>query len=177
MPNSLLQPSIAVPALEDLAQIVALYRRVAAIPGGLARSVDEIDETTMRHNLAASLERGVARIARADGRIVGEVHAYRPVPAVFSHVLSDLTIAVDPQFQGCGIGRLLFSALLSEVEVNHPDILRVELLSRESNQRAIRFYESLGFRVEGRLANRIRSVGGGYEADLSLAWLRRAGTA
>lgn len=67
---------------------------------------------------------------------------------------------------------MLFSALLSEVEQNHLQILRVELLARESNQRAIRFYESLGFHLEGRLEKRIRSVDGGFEADLSMAWLR-----
>lgn len=172
MQNDVSQAAVSPPDPGDLAQIVALYRAVAAVPGALARSAGEIDEDLVRHNLAASRERGIARVVRLDERIVGEIHAYRPVPAVFSHVLSELTIAVDPRVQGRGIGRMLFSALLTEVAQNHPRILRVELLARESNHRAIRFYESLGFRLEGRLENRIRSVGGGLEADLAMAWLR-----
>lgn len=98
MKNSVPILATSTPCLSDLAQIFALYRAVAEIPGALARSAGEIDENLVRHNLAASLERGITRVVRADDRIVGEIHAYRPVPAVFSHVLSDLTIAVDPQF-------------------------------------------------------------------------------
>lgn len=169
--------TVGVPDARDIPQITELYRAVAAVPGGLARSAGEIDEDFIRHNLTASQQRGIALVARAQNRIVGEIHAYRPVPVVFAHVLSDLTIAVDPRFQGHGVGRILFSTLLAEVEARHPQILRVELLARESNQRAIRFYESLGFRAEGRLSNRVRSVEGGFEADLAMAWLRRSPSA
>jgi len=160
------------PELRDLEQITALYRAVAAVPGGLARTSGEIDEHYVGHNLRASLQRGVCRIARIDGKIVGEIHAYRPGLTVFSHVLSDLTIAVSPDYQGRGLGRALFRSLLAEVVANQPDIRRVELIARESNERAIQFYESLGFKKEGRMEGRIRSVAGGFEADIPMAWMR-----
>ncbi len=86
--------------------------------------------------------------------------------------MGDLTVAVDPEFQGKGIGRLLFSELFKELETNCPGILRVELIARESNTRAIHFYESLGFKQEGRFKKRIRSVNGGFEDDIFMAWLR-----
>ena len=143
--------------------------------GGLARRVDEISHDYIQGNYANSRSRGVAFIARAHGRIAGEIHAYRPVPRVFSHVLSDLTIAVHPDFQNRGVGRLLFTTLLEEVAAKHPDIVRVELIARESNQHAIRFYESLGFVIEGSMLNRINSVDGGFEADIPMAWYRSSG--
>jgi len=157
---------------QDLPDIFSLYKTVAMIEGGLARRQNEISEEYVRHNYVSSRERGICLLARVDGLIAGEIHAFRPVPQVFSHVLSDLTIAVHPDFQGRGIGRLLFARLIEEVEHNHSGILRIELIARESNQRAIEFYKTLGFLVEGRMVNRIKSVGSGFEADIPMAWQR-----
>ena len=54
----------------------------------------------------------------------------------------------------------------------HPDITRVELITQETNQRALRLYEGVGFRREGRLAGRIRGPDGSLDADIPLAWFR-----
>jgi len=164
--------TITVPARQDLADIVLLYRTVASMEGGLARRVEEITDEYVLGNFTHSSVRGLIFIARAGGQVVGEIHAFRPVPQVFAHVLSDLTIAVHPDYQNRGVGRLLFNALLNTVRTDHPDILRVELIARESNQRAIQFYASLGFEIEGKMRNRIKSVGGGFEADIPMAWHR-----
>ncbi|MFZ6692884.1 GNAT family N-acetyltransferase [Undibacterium sp. SXout20W] len=169
-------PAIQVfsPQDQDVPEILSLYKAVAAIEGGLARKQDEISEAYVQHNYFSSRERGVSLIVRVDGVIAGEIHCYRPAPEVFLHVLSDLTIAVHPHFQNQGVGRVLFKSLLDEVEKNHPTILRIELIARETNQRAIEFYKTLGFVIEGRMVNRIKSVGSGFEADIPMAWLRAA---
>lgn len=52
-------------------------------------------------------------------------------------------------------------------------ILGIELIARESNQRAINFYQTLGFVIEGKMLNRIQSVDGGFEADIAMAWFRQ----
>lgn len=160
----------------DLAAIVELYRAVAAIEGGLARAAEEISEEYVRQFLGKSLESGFCLTARetADGPIIGEIHCYELGPRAFAHVLGELTIAVHPTHQGAGTGKALFTELLRRIEQERPDIFRVELIARESNQKAIVFYQKLGFRIEGRLENRIRSVSGGYEADIPMAWLRKA---
>jgi putative acetyltransferase len=81
---------------------------------------------------------------------------------------------VHPAQHGRGIGRALLAELLRRVSETRPDILRVELIARESNRRAIALYERLGFRREGRLEARIRSSGG-IEADIPMGWLRTDG--
>jgi ribosomal protein S18 acetylase RimI-like enzyme len=164
--------SIAIPETQDLKNILLLYQSVAKVVGGLARTQNEITEEYVRHNLLTSRERGLSFIARIDKNIAGEIHCYRPFPKVFSHVLSDLTIAVHPHYQKQGVGRALFTRLLNDVKAHHPDILRIELIARESNQRAIQFYQTLGFMIEGRMVNRIRSVDGSFEADIPMAWIR-----
>lgn len=169
MPDTSFNPSIRPVTEADYLQILDLYRAVARQGGGIARTEPEITETYVRNNLHNALTRGIGLVAVADGRIAAEIHTSRPEPLVFRHVLSDLTIAVHPDFQGQGLGRQLFQALLDEVQTRCPYILRVELITRESNGRAIALYERLGFRVEGRLERRI--VGHGVlEADIPMAW-------
>lgn len=159
---------------QDRGEIFTLYRAVAANEGGLARTAEEISEEYIVHFVGKSLESGLCLVAReTDGdSIIGEIHCYALGPRVFAHVLGELTIAVHPDKQGLGVGKRLFTELLRRIEQERPDILRVELIARESNRKAIEFYQKLGFHIEGRFEHRIRSVGGGYEADIPMAWLR-----
>lgn len=160
---------------EDIVGIFKLYKRVAAIPGGLARLEGEIDQAYVSSFVTRSLARGIVQVAEdADGRVVGEIHAYSPKLYCFSHVLSELTMAVDPDAQGRGIGRLLFQSMLDRVVDERRDVTRVELIARESNTKALRFYRSLGFTREGRLVGRIRNIDGTLECDIPMAWQRPA---
>jgi ribosomal protein S18 acetylase RimI-like enzyme len=166
---------LVVPASkDDFAGIKTLYLQVARQGGGIARTEDEITDDYIRHNLDTALARGISYIAKAGSTVVAEIHAYIPVPKLFSHVLSDLTIAVHPEYQGVGVGRAIFTALLDTVENQHPNILRVELFVRESNLKAQAFYQSLGFQIEGHFAQRVRRPDGNLEADIPMAWLRPA---
>ncbi|MEK7832841.1 MAG: N-acetyltransferase [Acidobacteriota bacterium] len=159
---------------EDATAIVELYRAVAAIEGGLARTAAEVSDEYVAHFLSKSIETGIVQVVRetADGQIVGEIHSYALGPRVFAHVLGELTIAVHPAKQSLGIGKMLFTELLRLVQQERADIQRVELIARESNRKAIEFYQKLGFKIEGRMENRIRSSGGGFEADIPMAWQR-----
>ncbi|WP_407355775.1 GNAT family N-acetyltransferase [Methanolobus sp. WCC5] len=89
---------------------------------------------------------------------------------MFSHVFEHLTIAVHPSFQRQGIGRMLFTAMLEKVRTEHPEVLRVELIAKESNHAARCLYRSLGFREEGRMEKKIRRKDGVFEADIPMAW-------
>lgn len=158
---------------EDIEDIYNLYKRVAKIPGGLARYEDEISLSYIEGVVRSSMERGLSLVVEIEGVIAGELHAYRPGLKVFDHVLSDLTLCIDPEFQGRGLGRKLFTEYLKRVEGEMKDILRVELIARESNSKAIEFYKSLGFVVEGSFVGRIRGVDGELEADIPMAWTRK----
>src|SRR5688572_23211388 len=173
MPSHILRPA----TLADADAIFELYCAVAALPGGLAREKDEITGDYVRHFLRHALEDGLCLVAEGAGPgLVGEIHAYSRGIRAFGHVLGDLTVAVHPQVQGRGIGRALFERLKHEIDARFPHIARVELIARESNAHALRLYESLGFRREGRFEARVRSVGGGLEADIPMAWIRPSPT-
>lgn len=163
----------------DLHKIVALYKTVAARSGGIAREEDEVTETYVMNFIEKSLKSGIILTIEDPENleaVIAEVHTYKPGIKVFAHIFSDLTIAVHPDYQGKGIGKLLFKTLLQETELKHPEIIRVELIARESNKRAIVFYKKLGFTIEGRLENRICDNTGKLEADIPMCWTRSACT-
>jgi ribosomal protein S18 acetylase RimI-like enzyme len=159
---------------DDVEAILRLYLAVASIEGGLARSADEISSDYVKNFVKKSAESGIIVIALESGssKVIGEIHAYALGPKVFAHVLGELTIAVHPDRQGLGIGKAIFTEFMSRVKDELPNILRVELIARESNRKAIEFYEKIGFIVEGRFASRIASVDGGFEDDIPMAWTR-----
>jgi ribosomal protein S18 acetylase RimI-like enzyme len=77
---------------------------------------------------------------------------------------------VDSNYQGKGFGKKLFQTLLDYIMESRNDIFRVELIARESNIKAIKLYEHLGFKIEGRLVNRIKNNDNFFEADIPMAW-------
>jgi putative acetyltransferase len=123
----------------------------------------------MEEALTGALSGGLAIGAWDGPHLAGIIKASRMPSVQFQHVLWDLTVAVDPEFQGRGIGGRLFAELLANATTLTPRIERVELVVREGLTHAIRLYERLGFRREGRFERRFRLSNGAYEADLPMA--------
>ena len=159
---------------QDHQQIMALYKAVAAIPDGIARTPNEVTGSYISGFMGRAAADGIELVFEDNGVIRGEIHASRVGIASLNHLLTDLTIAVDPVCQGKGVGRRLFRALLDEVELHMPHITRVELFARESNKRARALYSSLGFVEEGRLRARVNNARGEPETDTIMGWLRPA---
>jgi ribosomal protein S18 acetylase RimI-like enzyme len=167
-----MKPSIRKAVAGDRAQVQSLYKLVAAVPDGIARTPGEVTDDYVAGFMHRAADNGVELVCEEGGRIVGEIHAACPGIAALSHLLTDLTVAVAPGAQGRGIGRALFEALLDEVTHQLPHIHRVELFARVSNARAL--YRSLGFVEEGRLRARVNNSLGVAEDDTLMGWLRPA---
>jgi ribosomal protein S18 acetylase RimI-like enzyme len=153
----------------DAPAILTVHQAAASNGGGLAREPDEMDLAGIEASLAKPLQDGVALIAWIDGRPAGEIHASRYAPRQFAHNLTELTVAVHPDFQGRGVGAALFEALFVEAAAMSPPIERIELLCREGNAGAVRLYQRLGFVIEGRFIRRVRRKDGTVEDDLAMA--------
>ena len=152
-------------SLADAPVALTLMRRAE---GGLGRLPDEMDLPWMEQALAGALDGGLAIGAGDGARLAGLIKAGRMPSVQFAHVLWDLTVAVDPDFQGRGIGQGLFEALFADAAMLTPRIERIELVVREGLTHAIRLYERMGFRQEGRFERRFRLSDGTYEADLPM---------
>lgn len=158
--------------IRDTGDIHKLYKIVSKTGGGLARDESEISKSLVEQFTLKAQKNGTQFVAvdpANENRIIGEIHCYKPEPKVFNHILSDLIIVVHPDYQGQKVGKRLFETLLSNITSSRADILRVELIVRESNVRAIKLYEGLEFVKEGRFEKRIRT-GDKLEADIPMAW-------
>lgn len=156
--------------LEHKGALLALYKIVAKISDGIIRNEDEIDEEFVVDFLEKSINNGLILIGMIDGKIVGEIHAYKPNIYAFQHMFTDLTIVVSPDNQWQGIGRMLFESFLNNVEKNFTHIKRIELYTREHNTKNVQFYESLGFINEGRQKDKIFIKSSTFETPIHMAW-------
>jgi ribosomal protein S18 acetylase RimI-like enzyme len=159
--------------LDDWPKIKELHLAVSREKNGIARWEHEVTEDYILDFMKKSLNHGLMIVAENPNnteQLIAEIHASTPQIHVFNHLLSDLTIAVHPDFQGKRIGRTIFAIFLEEVSTNMPHIAKIELITRESNKRAIHLYQSLGFIIEGRLEMRIKTPEGNYEADIPMGW-------
>jgi ribosomal protein S18 acetylase RimI-like enzyme len=157
----------------DIKALFDLYSKVAASGGGIARLQSEITEDYVTSFVDKASKKGLIIVCEHPEnprQLIAEIHAYKNGLKVFDHVLGDLTILVDPDHQGKKIGRTLFTIFLNEIAQNRPDIGKVELITRESNAKAISLYQRLGFRIEGRMEMRIKTSEGCYEADIPMGW-------
>ena len=161
----------------DLHKLFTLYKAVAADPIGIARAPGEVTIDYIEQLLEQATANGIALVIDNpdnDNEIIAEIHCHTPAAGIFRHILSQLTIAVHPGFQGRGLGKKIFNALLHLVETSRPDIRRIELFVQESNLRGIALYKKLGFVTEGRFEKRVYGKHGVVEADIPMAWFNPA---
>jgi ribosomal protein S18 acetylase RimI-like enzyme len=156
----------------DIAALAKLYREVASKSGMIARKEHEVTTEFVEAFVDKSLRDGLIIVGEDEaqpGELIAEIHASKPGIELLGHIFSDLTILVDPRYQDKGIGRTIFTIFLDEIANHRPDVGRVELLTAESNKRALHLYQSLGFVIEGRFEMRLRTATG-FEADIALSW-------
>ncbi|GAB4032626.1 GNAT family N-acetyltransferase [Spirosoma gilvum] len=157
----------------DKDAILALHREVARISQGIARTESEITKIYIENLFQTTAQYGLMLVAiNESDAVVAEIHASKYGLRIFDHILTGLTIAVHPAYQGKGVGKKLFQAFLNDVQKVFPEVSRVELESRASNQKSIGLYQSLGFVLEGRMKNKTRNQDGTYEDSLLMAWTK-----
>lgn len=158
---------------DDELKIQALYKKVARISGGIAVREDEVSIDYIKDFMKKSMPNGFNLVVdhpTISTEIIGEVHCYPLQPRIFNHVLGELTIAVDPDFHGMGVGKNLLGTLQTLVKTKRPDILRIELFTNETNTKSLALYERMGFIREGKLMHRLKWDKNTIEADIPLAW-------
>src|SRR5579859_6979058 len=119
----------------DAPAVLALYRAVAAVPGnGLARLPQEYELGDFEALLAQAPADVLSLGAFIGEALAGEIHCAAMGPRQFAHVLTDLTVAVSPDFQGRGIGAALFERLFDAARRREPTATRIELVARSGNE-------------------------------------------
>ena len=160
------------PATEaDNEQIFHLYRLTARLSGGIARTEAEITPAYVEANTDKAIaENGLILVAEAADEIIAEIHGHQYGIRIFRHILTNVTVVVHPEFQSRGVGKQLILAFLEHIRRHRPDIRRVELESRVTNQKSVALFKSVGFVQEGTMKNKTRNADGRFEDSLLFGW-------
>jgi ribosomal protein S18 acetylase RimI-like enzyme len=108
------------------------------------------EEKTWFYNQILTIKKGDLIYLKvvASGHLIGVVQAQRGMYRNRGNV--SLGIALEKQWRGKGLGRLLIEEIIVRIEQKwHPKNIYLHVVS--SNQRAKRLYESLGFHIIARL--------------------------
>jgi ribosomal protein S18 acetylase RimI-like enzyme len=114
----------------------------------------------VRGFVTQSVEQDAAQyVAVVDNEIVGWCDVFAHWAYAMKHV-GTLGMGIQSEFRGQGLGRALLLQTLEHALKN--EVYRVTLEAREDNTRAIRLYEQVGFKHEGRAACALRFDGTFY---------------
>lgn len=159
--------------LDDAKSRNELDRRLAKNGSGmvlLPHQIDSVDDE--RERIRKYLENPGATVdivAVLDGgRVIGSAKIGQFQQALCQHV-GLIAMGVDPEFQGCGVGRAIMVELLERAD--NQVLLRLELYVRKDNARAISLYESLGFQHEAVRKSFARLADGNFVDDLIMVKL------
>jgi ribosomal protein S18 acetylase RimI-like enzyme len=157
----------------DSEKVKILYLEISKKDPNFFRKEEELSDDYISDFVGKSIASGLMIVAEHpedETKLVGEVHAYKSGLKVTDHVLANFNLVVHPDFQNKKLGKTLFTIFLEEVGKNHTDVGKVELIVRESNDNAIRLFQSRGFLIEGRMEMRVKKADGIYEADIPMGW-------
>lgn len=125
--------------IEDLQAVEACVR--AAYSGYLTRM--DREPAPLHADYGTLIARGVVSVLTDDASILGVLVCMQQAHSLFVD-----NIAVDPRFQGQGLGQLLMAFV--EEQARNAQMREIRLYTNEQMSENLRFYQKLGFEEEGR---------------------------
>lgn len=154
----------------DRMAIAKIYQDVAQEVQGITRRPEEITQTYIFSLLNKPETECIFLVVEDDEQnIIGFGHAHKIGLKVYDHILSNYTIAVDPNVQSKGIGRGIFMGFLDYLSKNRPDILRLEMEVNYDPDR-IKLFEGTGFKTEAIIKKRVKREDGQFYDQVLMAW-------
>ncbi|MGM7720777.1 GNAT family N-acetyltransferase [Metabacillus sp. Hm71] len=130
----------------DFERLIEIDRRVwnsKTTPSTITwKSVDEYENRNPEGNQL---------IALVNGQVVGYLGFHPPTPLKTNQHVMEIDLAVDPEYQGTGIGRKLLENYKQRARKKGISKLSLRVLA--TNEGAIQFYKKCGFIEQGRLIN------------------------
>jgi ribosomal-protein-alanine N-acetyltransferase len=79
-----------------------------------------------------------------------------------------INFLIFPDHQGKGLGALLLSNVIKLIKSQHPEIGKIVLNVKNSNQKAIKLYQKFGFQIKNKIENYYESGDDSFSMELDL---------
>ncbi|MDH5879120.1 GNAT family N-acetyltransferase [Vibrio sp. S/42/10] len=103
-------------------------------------------------------------VAEVSGKVVGHITLFMTTKVRDRHC-AGLAIAVNPDMQGKGVGKVLMQEAINQAD-NWLNLVRLELEVHADNHGATTLYESVGFQLEG--TKKLSTFKGGKYVEMLL---------
>ena len=138
-------PFFRMAEIKDAAALLAIYRPYLATTITFEYEVPTEEEFAQR--IQSTLENYPYLLCEENGEVLGYAYAHRARERAAYQWGAELSVYVDRNAYGRGIGRALYCALMELLQAQGVRILYGVIT--EENQQSIRFHERLGFAVAG----------------------------
>lgn len=146
-------------AASDFDAVYAIYMHAQVVP---FLGVDPMPPESFRGVFDGLLGTERFYVVEREGRVRGFYKALRQ-QGRGAHVACLGAIAIDPAEWGSGLARAMLDEAIAALR--HEGVRRIALTVEADNPRALRFYQQLGFEVEGRLRAAYRRAGDASDVD------------
>ena len=147
--------------IDYLKVVTSETRFLMSEPDEIKFTKKEEEDFIREHNEA---EDALLILAFVDGKYAGNCSFESKVGSRRASHRAGIGIALFQKYTGFGLGRLMLNRLLQEIKDQQYE--QVELTVAGNNKRAYHLYESLGFKVCGRIPNANKYDDGTYCEDI-----------
>ena len=153
----------------DANQVHRLYAAAAEEEGALVETPNEISAEIIRNRIrnVTSRRNRLFLVASEDEHIIGMVSLEAHNLLALQHIRY-LSVIVEPHFRRRGIGRELMRKAIDWANET-PEVEKVELRVRETNESGVTLCKDFGFEIEGRLKRHLVMPSGRRLDDLVMA--------
>jgi RimJ/RimL family protein N-acetyltransferase len=164
-------PFIRRGTVDDTWNIFELYKKVSSIyPDSLAQQVDEISFSYIKSIIEDAHLRGLILLMFNNENLIGILKGYTSEFRRKAHVLTNVTMMIDSNTVGQGLGTQLLKAYQDEIQKSFQHIRVMELLPYNSNIKGIGLYKKMGFVLTATLPGKIRYIDGTFGDQLLMNW-------
>jgi RimJ/RimL family protein N-acetyltransferase len=145
--------------INDLEEVFAIYMHETVVP---YLSYDPMPLDDFRTIYESLVKRGTFFVYEMDGQVAGFYEASRYYGRA-QHVAYLGSLAVRPDVHGSGVAEEMMNDAIANLHAEGAK--RVELFVEVDNPRAIRFYQKMGFAIEGTLRKFVKRANEDHYTD------------
>lgn len=160
--------------INDAEGILNVYKESAkTYIHSLTQQADEVNLKYIKNEVIQnSLDLGLILVAEnSDGKIIGSFKSYTSPYRSLAHIMSNTTFVTTPDYEGKRAFVLLIKKFFETVKNEYKHIAKVDGVPHSSNTVAIKEYLNNGYKIVGKIENKIYNCDSqSFDDEILIIW-------